>query len=392
MKAMTKRVHPPYKEGGNLRDTSCDDELRTAGNAEFVLNQNLNTKSTELISVLIIEDHVDANPGAESELGKAAESRGFKNHEIGLQQSKVQTYGNKYMGETTSDDEKEDIEKTSSDSKNHVENTSSDDKGEDNMINIVSKSEHGQIDDTRKDLMINGKVTQRKVTDPMEYLDDVTYFVTLDTKEDTSLTSGHFIDTNRLLNKVEPKKTLPSAHGIPQQRSDDPRRGGRVGEVWSKDTVETRPNYKPGNIIEAHNCTPSNVVSTSTDELKTAGNAEFVLSQNLNTKSTELISVLIIEDHVDANPGVESELDEAAESRGIKNHEIGLQQSKAHTYGNRHMGETTSDDEEEDIQKTSSDSRNNMENTSSDDKGENNMIKYSLFKDRVEIDSSWISK
>ena len=59
--------------------------------------------------------------------------------------------------------------------------------------------------------------------------DDGTYFVTLDTKKDTSLTSGNFIDTNRLLNKVELKKTLPSAHEIPQQRSDDPRRGGRVG-------------------------------------------------------------------------------------------------------------------------------------------------------------------
>ena len=118
----------PYNKDENLRDTSCDDELRTAGNAEFVLNQNLNTKSTELISVLIIEDHVDANPGAESELGEAVESRGIKkNHEIGLQQSKAQTYGNKYMGKTTSDDEKEDIEKTSSDSKNHVENTSPDD-------------------------------------------------------------------------------------------------------------------------------------------------------------------------------------------------------------------------------------------------------------------------
>ena len=175
--------------------------------------------------------------------------------------------------------------------------------------------------------MINGKVTQREVTEPMEYLDDVTYFDTLDTEEDTSLTSGHFIDTNRLLNKVELKKTLPSAHGIPQQRSDDPRRSGRVGEVWSKDTVETRPNYKPGNNNEAKNRTQSNVVSTSTDKLKTARNAEFILSQNLTTKSTELISILIMEDHVDTNPGVESELGEAAESRSIKNHEIRLQQS-----------------------------------------------------------------
>ena len=43
------------------------------------------------------------------------------------------------------------------------------------------------------------------------------------------------------------------------------------------------------------------------------------------------------------------------------------------------MGETTSDVEEEEIQKISSDSRNNIENTSSDDKGGNNMIEPSFF-------------
>ena len=109
------------------------------------------------------------------------------------------------------------------------------------------------MDDIRKDMMIHGKVTTKKDTDSMEYLDDVIYFVTLDTKEDTSLTSGHFIDTNRLLNKVELKKTLPSAHEIPQQRSDDPGRGGRVGfdvrEAWNKDTADTCSSYKPGDII-----------------------------------------------------------------------------------------------------------------------------------------------
>ena len=63
---------------------------------------------------------------------------------------------------------------------------------------------------------------QGDITDPKEYLDDITYFLTLDNKKDTSLTSKNFIDTNRLIKKVELKKTLPSAHKIPQQRSDDP--------------------------------------------------------------------------------------------------------------------------------------------------------------------------
>ena len=40
------------------------------------------------------------------------------------------------MGETTSDDEKENVEKISSNSRNHVEDTSSDIKSEDNMIKL----------------------------------------------------------------------------------------------------------------------------------------------------------------------------------------------------------------------------------------------------------------
>ena len=44
------------------------------------------------------------------------------------------------------------------------------------------------------------------------------------------------------------------------------------------------------------------------------------------------------------------------------------------------MGETTSDDGKENIEKISSDSRNHVEDTSSDIKSEDNMIKFSPFK------------
>ena len=127
------------------------------------------------------------------------------------------------------------------------------------------------------------------------------------------------------------------------------------------------------------------MIRTSTDKPRTAGDADLILIQNLNIKSDELISILIKEDYAETTPSAEYELDKTAESSSIKNHEVGLQQSKTQTYGNRYMGETTSDDEEEDIQKISSDSRNNIENTSSDDKGENNMIEPSLSKEESKL-------
>ena len=99
------------------------------------------------------------------------------------------------------------------------------------------------MNDIREDLMIHGKVTSRENTDFMEYLDDVTYFVSLNNEDDVNLNFGNFINTNELLNEVEQNKAPPSAHIInsstekssedsylqmPQQRSDDPRRGGKV--------------------------------------------------------------------------------------------------------------------------------------------------------------------
>ena len=140
--------------------------------------------------------------------------------------------------------------------------------------NDIFKSEHELMDDIRKDLTIHGKVTTKEDIDLMEYLDDVTYFVNLNTEEDTSLTRGNFIDTNELLNEVEQNRAPPSAHRvssstnkasensrlqISQQRSDDPRRGGKVGievrEVWNKDPIET--SFNSDNMIKASGHTPS---------------------------------------------------------------------------------------------------------------------------------------
>ena len=113
------------------------------------------------------------------------------------------------------------------------------------------------MNDIRENLTIHGKITSIENVDFMEYLDDVTYFVSLNTKDNTDPPLGNFIDTNELINEVEQNKAPPSTHRassstnkspenshlqIPQQRSDDPRRGGKVGiEVrgaWNN--VETK--------------------------------------------------------------------------------------------------------------------------------------------------------
>ena len=117
------------------------------------------------------------------------------------------------------------------------------------------ESKHGAMNDIREDLTIHGKITSIENIDFMEYLDDVTYFVSLNTKDNTDPPLGNFIDTNELINEVEQNKAPPSAHiinsstekssensylQIPQQRSDDPRRGGKVNikgrGTWNKDS------------------------------------------------------------------------------------------------------------------------------------------------------------
>ena len=117
------------------------------------------------------------------------------------------------------------------------------------------ESKHEAMNDIREDLTIHGNITSIENIDFVEYLDDVTYFVSLNTEDDTNLTLGNFIDTNELLNEVEQNRAPPSAHRVssstnkssenshlqmPQQRSDDPQRGGKVNikgrGAWNKDS------------------------------------------------------------------------------------------------------------------------------------------------------------
>ena len=76
---------------------------------------------------------------------------------------------------------------------------------------------------------VSNNSSNDRTADPNEYLDDVNYFVISDNRIDTSPASECFIDTDMLIKKTKMQRTLFSANETPQQRSDDPRRGGRVG-------------------------------------------------------------------------------------------------------------------------------------------------------------------
>ena len=119
---------------------------------------------------------------------------------------------------------------------------------------------------------VSNDKTSNRITDPIEYLDDATYFVISDNNIDTSLASECF-DTDMLIKKAKMQRTLSSANETPQQRSDDPRRGGRVGfdvrEAWSMETIGINHDHEQNDIFEAK--TPSDAIRTSTNKLRTAG-------------------------------------------------------------------------------------------------------------------------
>ena len=122
---------------------------------------------------------------------------------------------------------------------------------------------------------------------------------------------------------------------MPQQRSDDPRRGGKVSievrEAWNTDPIETIFSNNLDNEIEASGNTPSNEIGIPNGKLRTAGSAEINLSQSFNKIGIDLITVNSMEDSIKMNPSAEINLGEVAESKKIKDHEIGLQQSYART-------------------------------------------------------------
>ena len=97
-----------------------------------------------------------------------------------------------------------------------------------------------------------------------EYLDDITSYSNVHTGEGTGQMLGSFGDTDKTLNKIECNRTAPGATEIgtgtdrtseilhlqvSQQRSDDPRRGGRmssdVRKTWSTELVESTIGNNP---------------------------------------------------------------------------------------------------------------------------------------------------
>ena len=127
---------------------------------------------------------------------------------------------------------------------------SSEDESED-----IRNAFPNEKDEDMEDTFSIGDGEDKSSTDFMEYLDYVTYFVSLNNKDDVNLNFGNFINTNEILNEVKQNKAPPSTHIIdsstrkysensylqmPQQTSDDPRHGGKVDTkgrgAWNKDS------------------------------------------------------------------------------------------------------------------------------------------------------------
>ena len=116
------------------------------------------------------------------------------------------------------------------------------------------------------------------------------------------------------------QRILSSTNEPPQQRSDDPRRGGRVGsdvkEAWSTEIIEISHNHEQDDIIETK--IPGDAIWTSTDRLRTAEDAVFTLIRNLRKKGHELFSNLIKKDYIETS----LEIVETAESNSTEDHEV----------------------------------------------------------------------
>ena len=95
----------------------------------------------------------------------------------------------------------------------------------------------------------------------------------------------------------------------PQRRSDDPRKGGRVGSDvrGSRSTEITEINHNHEQDIT------DDAIGTPTDKLRTVESTVFTFIRNLRTKSHEIISNIIKRDHTEATSEAKFEVAEQQE-------------------------------------------------------------------------------
>ena len=144
---------------------------------------------------------------------------------------------------------------------------------------------------------------------------------------------GSFVDTNRILNEIEPDRTAPEAPDIgtgtdrnsevlhlqvSQQRSDDPRRGGRmssdVRETWSTESPESTIG---NNLDEADDILDGALRNGSDNphsEFGTAGSIKINLSNGLNKIGTDPTTIHRKENSKGMEPNTENYLGGLSES------------------------------------------------------------------------------
>ena len=105
---------------------------------------------------------------------------------------------------------------------------------------------------------------------------------------------------------------------MPQQRSDDPRRGGKVSikvrEAWNTDPIETTFSNNLDNAIEISGNTLRNEIDVPESKLRTAGSAEINLSHSPNKIGINFSTVHSMEDSKEMNPNANIDLGEVSES------------------------------------------------------------------------------
>ena len=127
------------------------------------------------------------------------------------------------------------------------------------------------------------------MTDPNGYSEDTDHSAISDKRMDANLALEKDNKANTRIKEAEIQRILSRTIELPQQESDDPRRGGRVSsdaeEPGSADLTEISNNHEQDKITEVK--TPDDAINTSTGRLKSAEDAVATFIRNLSKKGYE---------------------------------------------------------------------------------------------------------
>ena len=160
------------------------------------------------------------------------------------------------------------------------------------------------------------------MTDPNGYPEDTDHSAISDKRMDANLALKKDNKANTRIKEAEMQRILSRTIEPPQQKSDDPRRGGRVGsdvkESGSAEVTEISYNHERDNITETK--IPGDAIRTSADRLKSAEDAVVTVIRNLSKKGYDFLSNLIKKDYGETN----FEIVRTSESKNTEDHEVCL--------------------------------------------------------------------